>query len=131
VLWAVAVVWGGVAMAELPRVGDILPAFTLPAPGSAEDRAALGPTANPAFGLGDVDGQCLRFEVSGGYCVWLGYHSGAAHEGLGGAWARGGDWRPPGRGRAGDAESLDHTATSMASSRSSGTGMPSSTRAAV
>jgi len=69
VLWAVVVVWGGVAAAELPRVGDTLPAFTLPAPGSAEDRAALGLTDNPAFGLGDVDGQCILFEVIGVYCV--------------------------------------------------------------
>lgn len=69
VLCAAAVVWGGVAAAELPRVGDTLPAFTMPAPGSAGDRAALGLADSPTFGLGDVDAQCVLFEVIGVYCV--------------------------------------------------------------
>ncbi|NDY55340.1 TlpA family protein disulfide reductase [Desulfovibrio sulfodismutans] len=70
ILWgAAAVMWAGVAAAELPGVGDTLPTFTLPTPGSAEDRAALGLADSPTFALGDMDAQCVLFEVIGVYCV--------------------------------------------------------------
>ncbi|MEF3698377.1 TlpA family protein disulfide reductase [Desulfolutivibrio sp.] len=74
--WAVAVLWGaltvlwaGVAGAELPGAGDTLPTFSLPSPGAAEDRAALGLGDAATFGVADVDAQCVIFEVIGVYCV--------------------------------------------------------------
>jgi thiol-disulfide isomerase/thioredoxin len=53
---------------ELPREGDVLPAFSLVAPESPGDRAALGLPDAPAFTIGDVGSPCLVFEVIGVYC---------------------------------------------------------------
>lgn len=70
-LWLMmAMAWGGLAAAaELPGVGDVLPDFTLPTPGKAEDRAALGLGDGATFGVGDLHAQCVIFEVIGVYCV--------------------------------------------------------------
>lgn len=53
---------------DLPREGDVLPAFSLVSPQSPEDRAVLGLSDVATFSLGDVAAPCIIFEVIGVYC---------------------------------------------------------------
>jgi hypothetical protein len=60
---------GAARAGELPKPGDTLPQITLQTPVAAEDRTALGLPEGAVFRLGDVDAQCVLFEVIGVYCV--------------------------------------------------------------
>ncbi len=51
----------------LPKEGDTLPAFTMPAPG-AKDCDYLGIARGKPFGLKDVKAKFIVFEVIGVYC---------------------------------------------------------------
>ncbi len=53
---------------DLPREGDVLPAFSLVSPQSPEDRAVLGLSDAAAFSLADVAAPCVIVEVIGVYC---------------------------------------------------------------
>ena len=70
-LWLFFAAFGaaGAVAGDLPKPGDRLPDFTLPAPALAEDRAALGLSGDAAFRLADVSAQCVLFEVIGVYCA--------------------------------------------------------------
>jgi hypothetical protein len=53
--------------AGLPKKGDTLPAFELPAPVSEKAREYLG-ISQPNFRLGDISCRLLLFEIIGVYC---------------------------------------------------------------
>ena len=59
----------GPALAELPQVGDTLPAFTMQPPPLAEDIAALGLAGSLPFTLADLPTPYVLLEIIGVYCA--------------------------------------------------------------
>jgi peroxiredoxin len=53
---------------QYPKVGETLPAFTMPALALEEDAAALGLAPNRAFTLADIKTPYVLIEIIGVYC---------------------------------------------------------------
>ncbi len=64
----VAVLAAGAAWGGPPGPGDVLPAFSLPAPKGADAKASLGIGDVETFGPADIAGEYLLIEVIGVYC---------------------------------------------------------------
>jgi len=60
--------WAAPALAELPKVGDILPPFTMAPLAVEEDAAELGLAANGPFTLADLPTPYVLIEIIGVYC---------------------------------------------------------------
>lgn len=65
----IALCWAVPATAEVPRVGDTLPAFTMAPLPVEEDAAALGLDTNRAFTLADIRTPYVMVEILGVYCA--------------------------------------------------------------